>query len=514
MKNLDFFSLVKATEKINKRVLSENRDLQYKSVGDSLIDLNFSVSCLRNRINSDEIKDIDDLFLECLSENKEKALQWLLYLRDIYKGMGEREAFRHFMRLIRDKDEDLFNKIVKHIKVEDYGRWDDLIYVLDLKNKGRECNKVIIEKIKKQLQQDILSAGFGDETSLLAKWLPSCNTSSYKTRKYANYVRSALGFKARDFRRILSNLRRYLDVVEVEMSERSFGTICYEEVPAKAFMKYKKAFERNDMDRYLSFLEYISTGKKKVNAKTLFLYEIVKAYRGSLCGEPCSLKYDELLESMWKNQERSTVLGNTLVVRDGSGSMMSEISRGVSALAVGDSLTIYFSELCNSYFKNKMITFSANPEVVDFSQCESLNEKLAVLEKYNDCFNTDIESVFKLVLDTAIKNKLKQEDLPDNILIVSDMQFDCFSDEEESCSVIDHMKEEYKKFGYKLPRLIFWNLSSFDITIPTQENENGIAFISGFSKNLVKLVVGGIENFRESLDKALDQYNIPEEVLN
>lgn len=514
MKNLDFMGLAKLNEKLNERVMSENGDLQYSSVGDSLIDLNFSVSCFRDRVDRDDTKDIDTLFLECLAQNKEKSMQWLLYLRDIYKGMGEREAFRHFMRLIRDRYEDLFIKIVKYIKVEEYGRWDDLVYVLDLKNKDRACNKVIIDKIKKQLQRDMLGAEFGDEISLLAKWLPSCNTSSYKTRKYANYVRSALGFKVRDYRRHLSILRRYLGVIEVEMSNKEFGTICYEEVPAKAFMKYKNAFERNDMDGYFGYLEDVKLGKKKVNAKTLFLYEIVKAYRGSLCGSPCALKNDELLESMWKAQDRNTALGNTLVVRDGSGSMLREVSRGVDALTVGDSLTIYFAELCNSYFKDKMITFSAYPKVVDFSQGKSLNEKLAIIEQYDDYSNTDIESVFKLVLKTAIKNKLKQDDLPDNILIVSDMQFDCIEGSEEACSVIEYMREEFKKHGYKLPRLVFWNLSSSDITIPTQDNENGIVFISGFSKNLVKLVVGGVENFRESLDKALDQYDIPEEVLN
>jgi len=42
----------------------------------------------------------------------------------------------------------------------------------------------------------------------------------------------------------------------------------------------------------------------------------------------------------------------------------------------------------------------------------------------NLCENTNIKSVFDLILNLAIQNNVKQEDMPENIIVISDMEFD------------------------------------------------------------------------------------------
>ena len=66
------------------------------------------------------------------------------------------------------------------------------------------------------------------------------------------------------------------------------------------------------------------------------------------------------------------------------------------------------------------------------------------------------------------------------------------------------ISKKYEKHGYKLPRLVFWNVNSRTGTIPVKENELGVALVSGFSVNIVNMVMS---------DK-LDAYECLLDVLN
>ena len=48
---------------------------------------------------------------------------------------------------------------------------------------------------------------------------------------------------------------------------------------------------------------------------------------------------------------------------------------------------------------------------------------------------------------------------------------------------------DYAKYGYKLPKLIFWNVNSRTKTIPLIENELGVTLVSGFSQNVLQMVM-------------------------
>ena len=187
--------------------------------------------------------------------------------------------------------------------------------------------------------------------------------------------------------------------------------------------------------------------------------------------------------------------------------MLSFVSGSVSASDICDSICLYCAEHNSGAFKNKFITFSSKPRVVDLTNFKTLGDKLGELSSYDDWTNTDLDRTFKLILDTAVKNGYKQEDMPKTILIVSDMNFD------SGCSNIPLMEEIANNFamcGYKLPKLVFWNVSAGNMVVPIQQNDNGVILVSGFSKNLVEMVVSSDIDPYKALVNVLnsDRYNI------
>ena len=187
----------------------------------------------------------------------------------------------------------------------------------------------------------------------------------------------------------------------------------------------------------------------------------------------------------------------------------------VRALDVANALAIYFAERAQGPYANKYITFSSRPQFVDFSNCSSLRDKISHALKHDEISNTDIEKVFNLILDTAIKNNCSQDEIPNNILILSDMEFDQGTSHRCDKSLFQTIAERYENAEYKLPRLVFWNLNSRTGTIPVIQNDLGVALISGFSTNLVKMVLDGETDPYKCLVKILesDRYKSVSEAL-
>ena len=204
--------------------------------------------------------------------------------------------------------------------------------------------------------------------------------------------------------------------------------------------------------------------------------------------------YDATLEGLWKAlPDVVKGCGNTIVVADGSGSMTVRVGgTDVSALEVANALAIYFAERSSGQFKDNYITFSRRPQLVNLSNGKSLREKLQIALRYSEVADTNVEAVFDLILTTAINNHMRQDELPENILIISDMEFN-------SCAVGNRgslnsrlfqvIGKKYADAGYKLPRLVFWNVNSRSGAIPIKENDLGVALVSGFSTNIVKMVM-------------------------
>ena len=482
-------SLENHLNECNNRSVTENGAVGYKSTGKALLDLNFLTSSLRSANEQTIISKFDAAF----QENPELALKWLFFARDIRGGMGERRLFRVILRHLVDQCYMVVKPFLK--LVPEYGRWDDLWCLLDSK-----ANKCVAGIIREQLAQDMEHMKHGKPVSLLAKWLPSAKGKHKAAEEKARKILQLTGMSRSHYNKTLSALRRYIDIVERRMSAQQWESINYEAVPSKANLIYNKAFLRHDESRRRNFLAAANRGEVKVNSAALFPYEIVSRY-----GYYRKAELDDNLEVAWKNLP-DTVKGNgnTIVVADGSGSMSARVG-GTSSTAwsVATSLAIYFAEHMTGEFQNKYITFSMKPQLVDFSSENTLVGKLRVARQHREAANTNIEAVFDLILGTALANHMSQEDMPKNILIISDMEFDsCVSYGQPRKSYWDvyvkptqtdfqTIADKYHQYGYKLPRLVFWNVCSRTGTIPVKENALGVALVSGFSQNVANMVLNG-----------------------
>ena len=485
---------------------TENGATGYKTTGSKLVDMNFKISSYRDRSEDEIISD----FKQAYQENPELAMKWLFYVRDIRKGLGERRLFRVIIKYMLSTYT-FHNLDLLFSLIVEYGRWDDTIYLLGISD---SLDSFILSSIKGQLQLDLEAMKKHDSVSLLAKWLPSENTSSQATRTLAKRIIKGIGSTPREYRKILSSLRKYSNVVEVKMSSNNWDKIDYFSVPSKANLIYRDAFMRHDPDGRSAYLEAVASGASTINASTLYPHEIIRRYR--------YLQYeDKSLELLWNNLPNiSGELKNTIVVADGSSSMLTRIGKSnVQAIDVCYGLAIYFAERCQAEFKNQYITFSNHPKLVDLSSANCLFDKIKIAKSHTDINNTNIEAVFNLILSTAVRNQMKQEDLPKNILILSDMEFDAATDSgygfdydtwtiyqlpKLTIKLFEDIKIRYEERGYKLPRLIFWNICGRTDTIPLTKNELGVSLISGFSTNVMQMI----------MSDAMDPYQALVEILN
>ncbi len=482
----------------NETQLTENGAVGYRTTGKKLLDLNFAVSSLRMASE----QEIINKFMDAYYENPILAMQWLFYNRDARQGLGERRTFRVILKHLAEDKPDVVRNVIP--LVAEYGRYDDLWCLLDT-----DLKTDVFKVIKAQLQKDEINMRKNVPISLLAKWLPSENASSMKTKRYAIMIREWYGLSSRDYRKMLSEMRKYIDVVERKMSAKQWDEINYETVPSRANLIYNNAFLRNDEERRREYLGKLEKGEARINSSVLFPHDIVHKYENLGGWDNTVNPYDAALEGMWKALPNTVnECDNTIVVADGSGSMECRVdsNSSVTALDVANALAIYFAERASGEFKDKYITFSSRPQLVDLSNARSLHDKINIVLRHNECANTNIEATFNLILQTAINNHMSQEDMPKNVLIISDMEFDSAVDymHKPNKTLFQTIANKYATHGYKLPWLIFWNVNSRTGTIPVKENELGVALVSGFSVNVVNMV----------MSNKLDPYECLLDVLN
>lgn len=504
---MDFMKMIENDEK----TITENGAVGFKTTGSKVVDLNFRIPSFRRGIDK-------ELFDKAIKEDAKLTMKWLLYLRDVREGVGERKSFRDFFVYLCDKHIDLANKMIKHVDLAEYGRWDDIVDIA-YRVQNMYIKNHLVGNIIGQLNEDLANMKQENGVSLLAKWLSSPNTSSKKTRAKAKFLCKELNMSEKQYRKILSKLRAYIDVVECKMSANKWEDIDYSTVPSKANVNYRNAFEEHDEERRVRYLESLKNGETKINANAMFLHDIVHAYSD----EAWSIshkEYDETLEQLWKAQDKCEGFKDTVVVRDGSGSMTVPVGgSGLTALEVADAITLYCAENNEGIFKDRFITFGSHAKLIDVSHLDNLRDKLEYLAEYTDCSSTNIEGVFDLILNTAVKNNVAQEDLPKTILIISDMEFNMaqgYYTAKNNKALFETIAEKYKEEGYNLPKLVFWNVNSRTNTVPLTKNENGVVLISGFSKNLMDMVVSSELDPYKALVKQLNtkRYEVVEDVFD
>lgn len=485
--------------------VTENGAIGYRTTTHPLLDLNFAVASLR----SESEQKITKMFRSAFVEDPELAIKWLFYARDVRGGLGERRLFRVILEDLCFTYPEVADKILSLIPI--YGRYDDLI---QLATGEWKYHDKVVDILKAQLESDLAQMEIGRPVSLLAKWMPSVNAGR-NAREAALMIADSMRLTENQYRRKLSKLRKYIDLVESHMCAGDWSGIAYSKVPSRAALIYKDAFMKHDSDRYYEYITQVEKGSTKINAGTLYPHDIVARYSPS-ARVSCAL--DSTLEAMWKALPEVDLAGKQmLVVRDGSGSMSWQNAgkSKVNCLTVATALTIYFAERTTGEFKNKFITFSARPKLIDLLGCDTLHDKLIKTYAEDDCSNTDLYKVFTLILDTAVSANMDQSEMPENILIFSDMEFDGHKFDWDT-RLFEVISDQYAQHGYKIPRLIFWNLNSRTETIPVIKNELGLALTSGYSVQASKMIMSGELDPMKALEDILnaDRYQPVSDALN
>ena len=502
--------------RVNNFQQTENGATGYSTSGQNLVDLNFVVPSNHKNVSSNELEK----FVQALNEDTVLAVKWLFYLRDVREGLGERDSFIKLFKTLWLTDPVSAVKVVKLIP--EYGRWKDVIDILAEFPSDNDLTETIYLLIKNQLKEDCVNFIEDKSVSLLAKWLPSINASG-KSRKLAKRICNKLALTFENYRKVLSTLRKYLDVTEVKTCGGKWNEIDYNKVSSNANARYLESFMKHDSERRQKYLDALSapvaTGAV-MHASNLYPHEVYAKYSEADRGHyDVKVNEDQGVEALWANLKNIDTVGNTMVVVDNSGSMITNIKGSkIMAIDVARSLGVFFSERCIGEFKDKVIEFSAKPRYIDLTDCHSLADKYNTLTKYSDCSNTNLEKVFDLLLKTAIDHNLPQSELPQRILVVSDMEFDyatniCSGVHNEVMAryqtLFESIKTKWSKYGYTMPNIVFWNVNSRTNTIPVTANECGVTLVSGYSVNNVKMVLSGDVNPWTALKSVLesDRYN-------
>ena len=478
-------SFITAFNEVQNYGFTENGAVKHNSTLSALYDLFAFGGAYRKRSDADVIT----LFAKALEENELYALKCLFYLRDVRGGQGERRFFRVVYKWLCQNHLDIALRNIELIP--EYGRWDDLIY----STVDTSAFSVAMGIISRQLELDIDCK----TPSLLAKWLPSENASSKKTKAVAQLVRQKLGMNHRQYRVLLSELRSRINIVEKLMSSGRWDEIEFDKIPSKAGLVYKNAFARRDLirERYRNFIQDANT---TVNAKDLYPYEIVAKARtewGKSLQDTERLttnKYWANLPDYFNGSEYSI-----LPVVDTSGSMYG------LPIDVACSLGIYAGERNHGPFANCYISFSSVPRLIHIEGADFV-DKVQRIYRTNLCENTNLTAVFDLLLTMLMTGVAKPEDLPKAIVVISDMEIDEGSKQwwawdgsqykysnwtkETAATEMEAIRQTWAAAGFQLPRLIYWNVNARHDTI--LDSGPYVSFGSGCSPVLFEQIITGV----------------------
>lgn len=461
-------SLVRALESNGNYTETENGALTHKSTLDDVLDFFYHAPAKRN-----DVAGVLELFRAALKQDVVTTMKALFYLRDCRGGQGERQLFRHLLHYISATSPKTFIKLIP--LVPEYGRWDDLLNLHDISE--------VVVFIRAQLKSDMNSK----TPSLLGKWMPSENTSSETTRAEAKRWMEALGLSPKHYRKMLTSLRTKLRIVEQQMSASEWDSINYSTVPSVAGLKYRKAFGRHDGERYGQYIEAAKRGEVKINASVLYPYQLMSKYINN-AAEYSGDGEDATVEAMWK-QLPDYGITDALVMCDVSGSMCGDGS-GVRPIDVSVSLAIYCAEHMKGAFKNTFITFTDKPTFIRLKG-DTLYENVISVFEAGVGYNTNIQAAYDMLLRTAKKNDIPDEEMPRRIVMISDMEFDAADNGRQTN--FEAIGRKYRDAGYTMPQLVFWNVASRGKQTPVEYDERGVCLLSGKSPAAFKGLVTGEE---------------------
>ena len=474
-------TMLNAIKTESNKTYTENGAVTNVSTYSDCLDLFATVGALRKASE----QEILDRFIRAYTEDPDKAMKIIFFARDIRGGLGERRVFRTVMTYLAAQEPASVKKNIEYFG--EYGRYDDLLSLM-----GTPCENDMLAYIAKQFAEDMEALAAGKSVSLLAKWLPSVNASNADTVVMAKKIARSMKMTDRDYRKAVVALRAKIRIIENNLREKDY-TFDYSKQPSKAMFKYRAAFMRNDGERYGAFINKVSKGEAKLNAKTVMPYELVDPfltggwYSGRTFMRDISDEEKNVLNATWESMPDFGGDQNAIAVVDTSGSMYCSSNPRPASVAL--SLGLYFAERNKGLFHNHFIEFSHNAKLIELKG-DTFADRLRYIASFNEIADTNIEAVFDLILRAAVKNRIPQEEMPATLYIISDMEFNsCVRN--AGLTNFENAKMNYEAHGYKLPNVVFWNVQSRNRQQPVTMNEQGVALVSGCTPKLFSMVAGG-----------------------
>ena len=445
--------------------LTENNAVQYSSTGDKCLDLFSKIGAYRSSSKGVVLEK----FKQAFDEDPQAATQIAFWVRAAREGAGERQTFHTILSQMPNSFISDNAKVIAEL-----GYWKDLIQYFYI--------------------SEVVSAyadALANKDRLACKWAPRKGPN-------ATLLRDTCNMTNKEYRIWLKNNSQ---TVEQQMSSKDWENIVYQSVPGQAMRSYGKAFSKQDNER---FTEWKEDKNSKASVSASYPHDIIKTVSNfDNWGSSLKLNADwALAQKQWDNLPNYIKEGeNILPMADVSGSMY-----GLPML-VSVSLGIYLSERNKGSFNNTFLTFSERPELLKLKG--NLKEDVPTVANAAWGMSTDFEKAYRTILDTAIAFNVPQEHMPTMLLVLSDMQFN------QSQGVADKphfelMSEEFEEAGYKLPKIVFWNLrTSVCDGSPAKANQDGVALVSGFSPVLMKAILA-IEDFNpiEVMKEALEPIKV------
>ena len=447
----------------NQEARTTNGMKARKSSANACVDLFYNIGASRG-------KNIVPAFTAAYVENSDLALRIAQWARDARGGSGERQVFRDILvHLEKTNPEDAMRLMAK---IPELGRYDDLLVFKTQPVKAKAYTML----------GDALRANNG----LAAKWTP-------RKGEVAREIREFFGMTPKQYRKSLVALT---NVVETQMCAQNWDNINYSHVPSVAHARYKKAFGRHGTT-YAEYVTKLVKGEAgvKVNAGAVFPYDVLKGRIGGWM--QFNKTETDLIQKQWEAMPNYIGDANVLPLVDVSGSMTCSAGghgskSNLSCLEVAVSLGLYFADKNKGKFKDTFLTFSSKPELLHLKG--NINQKIDQMVKSSWDMSTNLHKAFEKILKTATDNNVPQAEMPETLVIFSDMQFNqCVKHDD---SAMEMIVRKYEAAGYALPKVVFWNLNASYGNTPVSFDKSGTALVSGFSPALATSVLSNdLEDF-------------------
>ena len=444
----------------NQDARTANGMLARKSTASACVDLFYKAGASRG-------KNIIPDFTAALVENEDVALRIALWLRDARGGAGERELFRQIMVHLEKTKPALASKLLA--KVPELGRWDDIF--------------VFKTDALKHQAYTMLGDALRAQNGLAAKWTPRKGETAVEIRNF-------FGMSPKFYRKSLVTLTK---VVEQDMCAKNWDNINFSHVPSIAAARYKKAFYKNATEAYSAYVAELVKGtdpKVKVNAGAVFPYDVLKGLIGTY-NKNYNATQLAVVEKQWEAMPNFIGDANVLPLVDVSGSMCCPAGghnskSGTTCLDVAVSLGLYMADKNTGKFKDTFLTFSGTPELLHLKG--NILDKCHQMSSSTWAMNTNLVKAMEKILNVAKSNSVPQAEMPEMLLIMSDMQFDqCAKFDDSAMQMIER---KFEAAGYSIPKIVFWNLNASD-NVPVKYDKRGVALVSGFSPAIMTAVLGG-----------------------